>query len=225
MKKKKLAKLKQQFRPSFKNAQQMLLSEMEKQALILFNMPIKVYIKSNNQQEVALEYLGETTRDAIVTMPIDENFINLVKQIQTLESGLLERSSQNLVKDVATYWLNHSQTTTTKEKAIVEESIAEETPIVESPVEQPEKEEHTPVAKPTALATFKEQMATFPKFAVIEAKETVQLVEKTAKEERLLATISTVTPNTFTIETALERKYKLKLEVIPLIEAFAQTIA
>lgn len=34
MKKKKLAKLKQQFRPSFKNAQQMLLSEMEKQASI-----------------------------------------------------------------------------------------------------------------------------------------------------------------------------------------------
>lgn len=219
MKKKKLAKLKQQFRPSFKNAQQMLLSEMEKQALILFNMPIKVYIKSNNQQEVAFEYLGETTRDSIVTMPIDENFINLVKQIQTLESGLLERSSQNLVKDVATYWLNSSQVTATEEKTVVEETL-----VIES-LAEPAATTSTPMTKPTALITFKEQIATFPKFAVIEEKEMIQLIEKTAKEERLLATISTLTPNTFTIETALERKYKLKLEIIPLIEAFARTIA
>jgi hypothetical protein len=49
------------------------------------------------------------------------------------------------------------------------------------------------------------------------------VIEKTAKENRLLATISAVKENEFVIESALERKYKLKLDVIPIIEAFAQT--
>lgn len=139
-------------------------------------MPTKVYIKSNNQQEVAFEYLGETTRDSIVTMPIDENFINLVKQIQTLESGLLERSSQNLVKQVATYWLNSSQVTATEEKTVVEETL-----VIES-LAEPAATTSTPMTKRTALITFKEQIATFPKFAVIEEKEMIQLIEKQLKK-------------------------------------------
>ncbi|MBM7709337.1 hypothetical protein [Enterococcus lemanii] len=222
MKKKKLAKLKQQFRPSFKNAQQMLLTEMEKQALILFEMPIKAYIKPTNQQEVALEYLGQTTRDSIVTMPIDENFINLIKQIQALEKGVLERSSKNLITDVASYWLSEPQTTV-KENSKTEDKKQVE-PLLETvTTDIDDTDNSTPEAD--ALALFKEQMAAFPKFFVVEETGTIKLIEKTAKEERLLATISSVTPNTFTIETALERKYKLKLEVIPLIEAFAKTIA
>ena len=50
----------------------------------------------------------------------------------------------------------------------------------------------------------------------------IQVIEQAANE-RLLATISTSQVGQFTIESALERKYKLKLEVIPVIEDFANT--
>ena len=49
------------------------------------------------------------------------------------------------------------------------------------------------------------------------------VIEASPKEDRVLATISETESDTFTIETALERKYKVKLEVIPLIEAYAHT--
>ena len=155
-------------------------------------------------------------------MPIDENFINLIKQIQALEKGVLERSSKNLITDVASYWLNEPQTMV-KENSKTEDKKQIE-PLLETvTTDTDDTDNSTPEAD--ALALFKEQMADFPKFFVVEETDTIKLIEKTAKEERLLATISSITPNTFTIETALERKYKLKLEVIPLIEAFAKTIA
>ena len=47
--------------------------------------------------------------------------------------------------------------------------------------------------------------------------------EDTAKEKRLLATISATEVGEFTVEPALARKYKLKLDVIPLIEEYANT--
>ena len=43
------------------------------------------------------------------------------------------------------------------------------------------------------------------------------------KEKRLLATISATEVGEFTVEPALARKYKLKLDVIPLIEEYANT--
>lgn len=46
---------------------------------------------------------------------------------------------------------------------------------------------------------------------------------KNADEPRKLATISMTTENEFVIEKALERKYKVKLTLIPLIEQFAAT--
>ena len=59
MKKKQLAKLKQQFRPSFDQARHQLFREMEKQALALYDLPVKVGIKLDNKSEMAIEFLGE----------------------------------------------------------------------------------------------------------------------------------------------------------------------
>ena len=224
MKKKQLAKLKKQFRPSFESAQKMLFEAMTKKGLEKYNLPLNIFIKPTNHAEMAIELLEETTKDSIITVPLDNNFNTVVKRIQTLEKGLLDRFSENLIDEVASYWLsqptkvvemNPAPATTVEEKA--EATVAEvvPTPTTEEAVATP--------AASGALAAFEEKIATFPKFFVKQEDAQVSVFEKTAKEDRLLATISMEEANTFEIAPALERKYKLKLEVIPVIEDFAQT--
>lgn len=210
MKKKQLEKLRKQFRPSFETARKQLFDSMEKQAKSLYDLSIRVYIKPTNQEELAIELLGETSKDQIVSVPLDENFDTVVRRIQSQEKGLLERFSSNLAEEVASYWL--TTPTTTEEKT--EETVVEEVE-VSTDVETTDTEEMT-------LATFIEQISNFPKFHVVEKEDEVQVYEKAA-QERLLATVSMKEEATYSTETALERKYKLKLEVIPVIEAFANT--
>ena len=226
MKKKQLAKLKKQFRPSFNNARALLFREMEKQAMAMYELPVTVGIKLETPNEMSIEFLGETTRDQIISVPLDEHFNLVVKRIQSSETGLLERFSRKLVNEFANYW------GFTDESAVVSENAPTPAP-KESPATEVEAAQDVAVLatatqssfdEDNAFATFKEAITAFPKFEVIEHSDSVQVVEKTAKEERLLATISTSENNVFTIEPALERKYKLKLEVIPVIEAFAQSI-
>lgn len=234
MKKKQLAKLKKQFRPSFDQARHQLFREMEKQALALYDLPVKVGIKLENKAEMAIEFLGETTRDQIISVPLDENFIVVVKRIQQSENGLLERFSQKLVEEFASYWHasirpNTANSEVQTETAAKEVQDAPQSVVVkdETVTEQPVEEvvvEETPAAtivEGSVVDTFKEAIAKFPKFDVVQADNVVTVIEKTAKEDRLLATISTTEANQVTIEPALERKYKLKLEVIPVIEDFA----
>lgn len=234
MKKKQLAKLKKQFRPSFDQARHQLFREMEKQALALYDLPVKVGIKLENKAEMAIEFLGETTRDQIISVPLDENFIVVVKRIQQSENGLLERFSQKLVEEFASYWhasirpntANSEVQTETAAKEVQDAPqsvVVKEETVTEQPVEEVVIEE-TPAAtivEGSVVDTFKEAIAKFPKFDVVQADNVVTVIEKTAKEDRLLATISTTEANQVTIEPALERKYKLKLEVIPVIEDFA----
>jgi len=78
-------------------------------------------------------------------------------------------------------------------------------------------------ATSACFADFEEKITSFPKFFITRDEQQVTVFEKTAKEDRLLATISMQEANQFEIAPALERKYKLKLEVIPVIETFAQT--
>lgn len=210
MKKKQLEKLRKQFRPSFETARKQLFDSMEKQAKSLYDLSIRVYIKPTNQEELAIELLGETSKDQIVSVPLDENFDTVVRRIQSQEKGLLERFSSNLAEEVASYWL--TTPTTTEEKT--EETVVEEVEVT-TDVEATDTEEMT-------LATFIEQISNFPKFHVVEKEDEVQVYEKAA-QERLLATVSMKEEATYSTETALERKYKLKLEVIPVIEAFANT--
>ena len=226
MKKKQLAKLKKQFRPSFNNARALLFREMEKQAMAMYELPVTVGIKLETPNEMSIEFLGETTGDQIISVPLDEHFNLVVKRIQSSETGLLERFSRKLVNEFANYW------GFTDESAVVSENAPAPAP-KESPAIEVEAAQDVEVLatatqssfdEDNAFATFKEAITAFPKFEVIEHSDSVQVVEKTAKEERLLATISTSENNVFTIEPALERKYKLKLEVIPVIEAFAQSI-
>ena len=210
MKKKQLEKLRKQFRPSFETARKQLFDSMEKQAKSLYDLSIRVYIKPTNQEELAIELLGETSKDQIVSVPLDENFDTVVRRIQSQEKGLLERFSSNLAEEVASYWL--TTPTTTEEKT--EETVVEEVEVT-TDAEATDTEEMT-------LATFIEQISNFPKFHVVEKEDEVQVYEKAA-QERLLATVSMKEEATYSTETALERKYKLKLEVIPVIEAFANT--
>lgn len=233
MKKKQLAKLKKQFRPSFDQARHQLFREMEKQALALYDLPVKVGIKLENKAEMAIEFLGETTRDQIISVPLDENFIVVVKRIQQSENGLLERFSQKLVEEFASYWHasvrpNNANSEVQTETAAKEVQDAPQNVVVkdETVTEQPIEEvviEETPTTavEASVLDAFKEAIAKFPKFDVVQADNVVTVIEKISKEDRLLATISTTEANQVTIEPALERKYKLKLEVIPVIEDFA----
>ncbi|MGX7197111.1 hypothetical protein [Enterococcus olivae] len=210
MKKKQLAKLKQQFRPSFETTRRMVFDSMKKQALEKYNLAIHVFIKATNQNEMAIELLGETTRDQVITVPLDEQFDLVIKRIQRQENNLLERFSGNLVEEVASYWLPNTPTQTTETTEVVEET-------------EEKIEEKTEITESRAFDTFKEKIEAFPKFHAVKEEDKVVVFEKTAKEDRLLATISMKEEASFVIESALERKYKLKLEVIPVIEAFAQT--
>ncbi len=228
MKKKQLAKLKKQFRPSFNNARALLFREMEKQAMAMYELPVTVGIKLETPNEMSIEFLGETTRDQIISVPLDEHFNLVVKRIQSSETGLLEHFSRKLVNEFANYWGFTDESAVVSENAPTpapKESPATEVELEAAPdVEVPATATQSSLDEDSAFATFKEAITAFPKFEVIEHSDSVQVVEKTAKEERLLATISTSENNVFTIEPALERKYKLKLEVIPVIETFAQSI-
>lgn len=206
MKKKQLAKLKKQFRPSFEVARKMLFESLEEKTVEKYNLTTKVYIKPENKQELAIELVddNEAVNNYVITVPLDENFTVAVKRIQSQEKGFLERFSSNLADEVASYW-------------------TPSTPKVAKEVSESNEVEGKKLTDGLTFVEFNEQIEAFPKFQVEQIGEEIRVIEKTTKENRLLATISTVKENEFVIESALERKYKLKLDVIPIIEAFAQT--
>ncbi|WP_207940055.1 hypothetical protein DOK78_002485 [Enterococcus sp. DIV2402] len=206
MKKKQLAKLKKQFRPSFEVARKMLFESLEEKTVEKYNLTTKVYIKPENKQELAIELVddNEAVNNYVITVPLDENFNVAVKRIQSQEKGFLERFSSNLADEVASYW-------------------TPATPKVAKEVPESNEDEGKKSTDGLTFVDFNEQIQAFPKFQVEQVAEEIRVIEKTAKENRLLATISAVKENEFVIESALERKYKLKLDVIPIIEAFAQT--
>lgn len=222
MKKKQLAKLKKQFRPSFEGARKQLFDKMIEKAAALYQLHIRVFIDPKQPNDMMIELLDPTDRDQQIKVPLDDNFKTVVKRIQNEEKGLLDRFSENLVEEIASYWSpdaarQQASTTPEPKKAEAKKEVAKKT----EPKAEPKVE--TATANDSALTAFSEQISAFPKFAINETKDQIEVVEQTAKETRLLATISKTEENSFTIETALERKYKLKLDVIPVIEAFAKT--
>ncbi|GAB7308094.1 MULTISPECIES: hypothetical protein [Enterococcus] len=208
MKKKQLAKLKQQFRPSYEMARQQLFSAIQHKTAANFGLETTVYINPKNREEMLIELQTATTKEQKITVPLDENFKIVVKRIQKQEKGLLDRFSDNLVEEIAAYWLPATSAVNQPEASATE----------------PVSESQTEAAETTAgFAAFEEKMTAFPKFSVERNAEKVQIFEDTAKEKRLLATISATEVGEFTVEPALARKYKLKLDVIPLIEEYANT--
>lgn len=234
MKKKQLAKLKQQFRPSYETARQQLFTAIERKTVDKFDLPTTVYINPKNQEELLIELLKETPKEQKIAVPLDENFKIVVKRIQRLEAGLLDRFSDNLVDEIAAYWLptNPQESTApapAKEPAKVkEESAPAEAAAPTTSASTKEVEKATETMADTAdetmtFSAFAEKIAAFPKFSAKQSSGETIVIEASPKEDRVLATISETESDTFTIETALERKYKVKLEVIPLIEAYAHT--
>ncbi|MGQ4244771.1 hypothetical protein ACUD7I_14595 [Enterococcus casseliflavus] len=234
MKKKQLAKLKQQFRPSYETARQQLFTAIERKTADKFDLPTTVYINPKNQEELMIELLKETPKEQKIAVPLDENFKIVVKRIQRLEAGLLDRFSDNLVDEIAAYWLptNPQESTApapAKEPAKVkEESAPAEAAAPTTSASTKEVEKATETMADTAdntmtFSAFAEKIAAFPKFSAKQSSGETVVIEASPKEDRVLATISETESDTFTIETALERKYKVKLEVIPLIEAYAHT--
>lgn len=234
MKKKQLAKLKQQFRPSYETARQQLFTAIERKTADKFDLPTTVYINPKNQEELLIELLKETPKEQKIAVPLDENFKIVVKRIQRLEAGLLDRFSDNLVDEIAAYWLptNPQESTApapAKEPAKVkEESAPAEAAAPTTSASTKEVEKATETMADTAdetmtFSAFAEKIAVFPKFSAKQSSGETIVIEASPKEDRVLATISETESDTFTIETALERKYKVKLEVIPLIEAYAHT--
>ncbi len=234
MKKKQLAKLKQQFRPSYETARQQLFTAIERKTADKFDLPTTVYINPKNQEELLIELLKETPKEQKIAVPLDENFKIVVKRIQRLEAGLLDRFSDNLVDEIAAYWLptNPQESTApapAKEPAKVkEESAPAEAAAPTTSASTKEVEKVTETMADTAdntmtFSAFAEKIAAFPKFSAKQSSGETIVIEASPKEDRVLATISETESDTFTIETALERKYKVKLEVIPLIEAYAHT--
>ncbi|MGQ5519197.1 hypothetical protein [Enterococcus gallinarum] len=208
MKKKQLAKLKQQFRPSYEMARQQLFSAIQHKTAANFGLETTVYINPKNREEMLIELQTATTKEQKIAVPLDENFKIVVKRIQKQEKGLLDRFSDNLVEEIAAYWLPATSAVNQPEASATE----------------PVSESQTEAAETTAgFAAFEEKMTAFPKFSVERNAEKVQIFEDTAKEKRLLATISATEVGEFTVEPALARKYKLKLDVIPLIEEYANT--
>ncbi|MFZ4844011.1 hypothetical protein ACOYX7_00090 [Enterococcus casseliflavus] len=234
MKKKQLAKLKQQFRPSYETARQQLFTAIERKTADKFDLPTTVYINPKNQEELLIELLKETPKEQKIAVPLDENFKIVVKRIQRLEAGLLDRFSDNLVDEIAAYWLptNPQESTApapAKEPAKVkEESAPAEAAAPTTSASTKEVEKATETMADTAdntmtFSAFAEKIAAFPKFSAKQSSGETIVIEASPKEDRVLATISETASDTFTIETALERKYKVKLEIIPLIEAYAHT--
>lgn len=234
MKKKQLAKLKQQFRPSYETARQQLFTAIERKTADKFDLPTTVYINPKNQEELLIELLKETPKEQKIAVPLDENFKIVVKRIQRLEAGLLDRFSDNLVDEIAAYWLptNPQESTApapAKEPAKVkQESAPAEAAAPTTSASTKEVEKATETMADTAdntmtFSAFAEKIAAFPKFSAKQSSGETIVIEASPKEDRVLATISETESDTFTIETALERKYKVKLEVIPLIEAYAHT--
>lgn len=235
MKKKQKQKLLNQFRLSFENTRQQLFRTLEEKARELYDLEIGVRLNPKNTKEMLIEN-SQATENPVLTVPIDDSFTTIIKRIQKKETGLLEQFSTNLTQEIANYWYRPAQAETTS-------TVAEETPVAtDAPVEpattketpKEAQEEVSPAATTVdatpatasdamTYAAFDEAIKGFPKFFTEKDAATVSVKEKTAKEERLLATISVTEVDQFEIEKALERKYKVKTEVIPLIEALAKT--
>lgn len=231
MKKKNLKKLLKNFRPSMEQTKKRVFRELENKALNKYQMPIKVYTYKNRKNELFIEFLGQTTKDSLLTIPIDKTFDTVIKRIQNEEPGLLDQFSSNLVEEIVTYWYQAPRRSSIANEPVMTE-VPEETQTTKSDTKE-EKSENVAKVTPSIQTvenkiaqsgydTFVEKITAFPKFTIKQSDNEIQVIEQAANE-RLLATISTLQCGQFTIESALERKYKLKLEVIPIIEDFANT--
>lgn len=220
MKKKQKAKLLKRFRPNYEETRLQLFQQIVKKSQEKYGLTINVFIDPKKRNDMSVAYTDQEGAAKQIAVPMDENFVTVVKRIQKQEKGLMERFSENLTDGIAEYLAPMSATSPSPTNTVTE---------TKSEASSLNQQESTPQAsEETAPSTlsyneFTQKISDFAKFFVEKEDTAILVKEKTPKEDRLLATISTTEENEFTIEKALERKYKLKTEVIPVIEAFAST--
>ncbi len=234
MKKKQKQKLLNQFRPSLDGIRSQLFHSLEEESLRRYGLPLQVMLDPKDRQILTIGLAGQSNEDTRINVPIDDNFTTVLKRIRSGEKDIFDRFRDNLLIEIVSYWndqrLKNDEPTaqpvsTPMSNASVEETKTEE-PVKEAAekatAESTEKERSTHM---TALnfTEFSSEVAEYPKFYTEKTAQSVVIYEKTAAEPRKLAEISMTAENEFTIEKALERKYKVKLTLIPLIEQFAAT--
>lgn len=212
MKKKQLAKLQQQFQPSFKSTQAKVFHTMEKKIDEKYGFKVEAFLQAEHPDELVIRRLDldEKAKDKEINVPLDENFTGVVKRIQNGEKELGELFSDNLAQEIAGFWSSDNTKVSSEETTVTQKNEAANTNDSEA------KETMT-------FAAFKEKIEAYSNFYVNTTNEQYEIKEQTKAESRLLATVSTQEKDEYTIESALKRKYKLKLEVIPLVESFAYT--
>ncbi|GMA07991.1 hypothetical protein GCM10025886_11420 [Tetragenococcus halophilus subsp. flandriensis] len=205
MKKKQLAKLQQQFQPSFKSIQSNLFLKMQEKVSAKYGFKVKAFTQTDRPDVLVVRRLDldDDARNKEINLSLDENFTNMIKRIQNGEKGLGELFSDNLAQEVASHWTSVNDTTPQNDSVVTENDVEA-------------KDQMT-------LSSFKDEIANYPNFYVETIDDRYEVKEQTKTESRLLATISRQSENEYTIETALKRKYKLKLALIPIIETFAST--
>ncbi|WP_303753538.1 hypothetical protein [Enterococcus sp. S86.2] len=234
MKKKQKQKLLKQFRPNFEQVRLELFNEIVSKAKKDYNLVLDIFIDPKKKDDMTVAF-NNGTQVQQFTVPMDENFNTVVKRIQKQEKGLLARFSTNLADSIASYLqpnLPQGLSSTTAKEDKADKAAAKKPVEIETQPKEVKKEAVTDkdvkkeaekeVHAPMTVTDFTQAIANFPKFVVNQTDDGYEVVEKTPKEERLLATVAKDS-NEFTVEKALERKYKLKTEVIPVIEAFAAT--
>ncbi|KAA9178541.1 hypothetical protein F6X86_08555 [Enterococcus durans] len=237
MKKKQKQKLLNQFRPSLDGIRSQLFHSLEEESLRRYGLPLQVMLDPKNRQILTIGLAGQSNEDTRINVPIDDNFTTVLKRIRSGEKDIFDRFRDNLLIEIVSYWndqrLKNDEPTAQTVSTPVNDTTVEETNTVkmEEPVKEAEdkpKAESTEKERSTnttalTFADFSSEVAEYPKFYTEKTEQSVVIYEKAADEPRKLAEISMTSENEFTIEKALERKYKVKLTLIPLIEQFAAT--
>ncbi|EPA0802521.1 hypothetical protein ACQZUA_000052 [Enterococcus hirae] len=228
MKKKQKQKLLNQFRPSLDGIRSQLFHSLEDESLRRYGLPLQVMLDPKDRHILTIGLAGKTNEDTRINVPIDDNFTTVLKRIRSGEKDIFERFRDNLLIEIVSYWndqrLKNDEPTAQEVSTPVTDSKPVESPKTAevSKAETTEKQRSTETAA-LNFADFSSAVAEYPKFYVEKEADTAVIYEKTSDEPRKLAEISMTVENQFTIEKALERKYKVKLTLIPLIEQFAAT--
>jgi hypothetical protein len=235
MKKKQKQKLLNQFRPSLDAVRSQLFHSLEDESLRRYGLPLQVLLDPTDRKMLTIGLAGKANEKTRVNVPIDENFTTVLKRIRSGEQGIFERFRDNLLIEIVSYWNDQRMANEPQQEVSAKPEAAKpaETPVKEEAkpeVKTETKEEAKPEAESEVKAegsldfdAFSKATADYPKFYLEKSDEAVVVYEETAKEPRKLAEISMTKENDFTIEKALERKYKVKLTFVPLIEQFAAT--
>jgi hypothetical protein len=233
MKKKQKQKLLKQFRPSLDGIRNQLFHSLEDESLRRYGLPLQVMLDPKDRKILTIGLAGKTNEDTRINVPIDDNFTTVLKRIRSGEKGIFERFRDNLLIEIVSYWndqrlKNDEPTAQTVSTPVAETAVKETKPAETTKSVDEEKANTTENQRSTDsvalnFADFSQAVTEYPKFYAEKDASAAIIYEKTAEDPRKLAEISMTEENKFTIEKALERKYKVKLTLIPLIEQFAAT--